>query len=210
MMMAASPNRNKARAINALLAITVLIVMLTHYGVLVHGFQLTTSSTTIPKITREEMHSFLANPKHWPQIVLSSHSVKTPAFATNPVDVPMNVGDYVEEVFGLPPLLPLSVIWKCVKSDPNVDDGTCGLEFYSENGVPRLAKNCKMKFIISEESLSLGSSGPNEMGCQVDLLMEFEPRNPLITAGIPFLNADNNIALKVLLPKAIRKRTKQR
>ena len=65
--------------------------------------------------------------------------MKCPSFHDNRVDVPLREGDYVEEIFGLPPLLPLSVVWKCVSS--NVDDGI--LEFYSKDGVQDLPMNAK-------------------------------------------------------------------
>eukprot|EP01083_Nonionella_stella_P163537 538538_1 len=155
------------------------------------AFQLTTSST-VNGITRDELHNFLATPTNWPKIVASSHSVKCPSFSTNPVDSPLAVGDYVEEVFGLPPILPLSVVWQCVVSD--VSRGK--LEFSSESGVPMLAKKCKMNFTIEDAP----ESGD---GCRVELAMEFEPENPIVYAGIPILNADNSLALKVLLPMAI-------
>lgn len=114
------------------------------------------------------------------------------------MDIPLKEGDYVEEVFGLPPLLPLAVVWQCVKSD--VMGGS--LEFYSEGGVPGLAKECKMIFDIREEEDPTTSLGRN---CKVDLTMEFEPRNPIIPLGVPFLAADNTVALKVLLPRAVKR-----
>eukprot|EP00804_Cyclotella_cryptica_P018119 CCRYP_005896-RA/>CCRYP_005896-RA protein AED:0.42 eAED:0.42 QI:90/-1/0/1/-1/0/1/0/69 len=49
------------------------------------AFQLR-SSATIPNINKDALHNFLATPTHWPQIVLSSHSVKCPSFATNRID----------------------------------------------------------------------------------------------------------------------------
>jgi len=81
--------------------------------------------------------------------VLSSHSVKECSFAKriNRVDIPLREGDYVQEIFGLPPLLPLTVVWQCVKSDPKGGS----LEFYSEDGVPGFANECKMKFNIWDE-----------------------------------------------------------
>jgi hypothetical protein len=135
------------------------------------------------------LHKYLGTPSHWPEIVLSSHSVK-PSFSKNRIDTPLKVGDYVEEVFGLPPILPLSVIWQCAVSD--VNQGI--LEFYSQDGVPGFARQCKMRFEIRE----IGSTK-----CNVDLIMEFEPTNPIVPLGVPLLNIDNNLALKVLLPRAI-------
>jgi len=38
----------------------------------------------------------------------------------------------------------------------------------------------------------------------VDLIMEFEPQNPVIPLGIPLLQMDNSLALNVLLPRAIK------
>mmetsp|Transcript_8063 Transcript_8063/g.17477 ORF Transcript_8063/g.17477 Transcript_8063/m.17477 type:complete len:195 (-) Transcript_8063:363-947(-) len=161
-----------------------------------HGalaFQLQ-SSATIRNIQRDELHDFLATPTHWPEIVLSSHSVKCPPSSSNDrIDVPLKEGDAVEEIFGLPPLLPLSVMWKCVKSDkPNGR-----LEFYSDEGVPGFADRCAMKFDISEY--------PERKCCSVDLAMEFMPLNPIVPLGIPLLNLDNNLAINVLLPKALEK-----
>uniref|UniRef100_A0A7S3PZD7 Uncharacterized protein n=1 Tax=Chaetoceros debilis TaxID=122233 RepID=A0A7S3PZD7_9STRA len=161
------------------------------FAVQVMAFQLTTSST-VNGITRDELHNFLATPTNWPKIVASSHSVKCPSFSTNSVESPLAVGDYVEEVFGLPPILPLSVVWQCIVSD--VSRGK--LEFSSESGVPMLAKKCKMNFTIEDAT----------DGCRVELAMEFEPENPIVYAGIPILSADNSLALKVLLPMAIANR----
>jgi hypothetical protein len=151
------------------------------------AFQLK-SSSAIPNIDPTNLHNFLATPSNWPDIVLSSHSVKG---SENRVDIPLKVGQSVEEIFGLPPLLPLSVEWKCVKS--NIKDGK--LEFYSKDGVPGFANECKMIFNIQQKT-----SGSE---CVVDLIMDFEPTNPLIPFAVPFLSIDNNLALNVLLPKAI-------
>ena len=165
------------------------------------AFQLT-SSSTIPKISQTNLHNFLATPTNWPQIVLSSHSVKCPSFHDNRVDVPLRESDYVEEIFGLPPLLPLSVVWKCVSS--NVDDGI--LEFYSKDCVPGFANECKMIFNIQQiQQVGQEELGDNYMDttcCVVKLIMEFEMTNPLIPLAVPFLSIDNNLALNVLLPRA--------
>ena len=122
------------------------------------SFQLSTTST-IKGISSNEIHDFLATPTNWPNIVLSSNSVKESKTKSNRIDIPLQVGDEVEEVFGLPPLLPLSVVWKCVESSPpkrrssnnKTNKNNEGrLEFYSSDGVPNLAKDCKMKFVIQE------------------------------------------------------------
>ena len=118
--------------------------------------------------------------------------LKCPSTKNNRVDIPLQVGDYVEEVFGLPPLLPLSVIWKCVESREGY------LEFYSENGVPNLANKCKMIFNIQQQE------DKDDSVVVVDLTMEFEPKNPVIPLAIPLLSLDNNLALNLLLPRATR------
>ncbi len=165
----------------------------------VGAFQLKTSST-IRGINKVDLHDFLATPTNWPDIVASSASVKCLSFSANRIDAPLKVGDYVEEVFGLPPLLPLSVVWQCTKADPSKGN----LEFSSEDdvglGVPLLVKRCKMIFSISE------CVDSKDVSCNVDFTMEFDPVNPIVFAGVPLLNIDNELALKVLLPTAIKKR----
>ena len=160
-------------------------------GDISHAFQLRSSSTI--STSKEVLHDYLATLTHWPQIVLSSHSVKSPSFSKNRVDAPLKVGEYVEEVFGLPPILPLSVVWQCVTSDVS----TGKLEFYSQDGVPGFANECKMKFDIEEI---------NSGKCKVDLSMEFEPLNSIVPLGIPLLSIDNNLALKILLPRELQRR----
>jgi len=156
----------------------------------INAFQLT-SSSKISNINTKELQDFLATPTNWPNIVLSSHSVKCPSTKNNRVDIPLQVGDYVEEVFGLPPLLPLSVIWECVESREGY------LEFYSEKGVPNLANECKMIFNIQQED--------KDDSAVVDLTMIFEQKNPVVPLAIPLLSMDNNLALNVLLPIAIKR-----
>lgn len=165
--------------------LTLLIVSIVQTS---HTFQLRSSSTI--STNKKVLLGFLATPTHWPEIVLSSNSVKCPSKAKNRINVPLKAGDYVEEVFGLPPILPLSVVWQCIVSD--VDEGI--LEFYSPEGVPGFADECKMIFKIEEKQNNT---------CDVELVMEFEPRNPIVPLGLPLLSLDNNLALKVLLPKAI-------
>ena len=154
------------------------------------------------------MHEFLATPTNWPKIVLSSNSVKEPRNKSNRVDIPLKVGDEVEEVFGLPPLIPLSVVWKCVESSPpiynkdgaNNDDQKGRLEFYSSGGVPNLARDCSMKFYIESVNGEKNTS-------VVKMDMEFDLISPLLLFGAtPLLKLDNDIALKVLLPITIRKK----
>ena len=168
---------------------TIIVILLYTLLQYINAFQLT-SSSTISNINTKELQDFLATPTNWPNIVLSSHSVKCPSTKNNRVDVPLKVGDYVEEVFGLPPLLPLSVIWKCVETR----DGY--LEFYSKDGVPNLANECKMIFNIQQQD--------KDDSVVVDLTMKFEPKNPVVPLAIPLLSLDNNLALNLLLPRAIR------
>ena len=170
---------------------TIILILLYTLLQYINAFQLT-SSSKISNINTKQLQDFLATPTNWPDIVLSSHSVKCPSTKNNRVDVPLQVGDYVEEVFGLPPLLPLSVIWQCVESR----DGY--LEFYSENGVPNLANECKMIFNIRQLQ-------DRDDSIIVDLTMEFKPMNPVIPLAIPLLSLDNNLALNVLLPVAIKR-----
>ena len=168
---------------------TIILILLYTLLQYINAFQLT-SSSTISNINTKELQDFLVTPTNWPNIVLSSHSVKCPSTKNNRVDVPLKVGDSVEEVFGLPPLLPLSVIWECIESREGY------LEFYSEKGVPNLANECKMIFNIQQQQ---------DDGVVVDLTMEFEPKNPVVPLAIPILSLDNNLALNLLLPIAIKR-----
>ena len=128
----------------------IIILFITIAPTTLFAFQLT-SSSTIPYISPTNLHNFLATPTNWPQIVLSSHSVKCPSFTNNRVDIPLREGDYVEEILGLPPLLPLSVVWKCVSS--NVDDGL--LEFYSKVVYQDLPMNVKLFSIYNKYSTTV-------------------------------------------------------
>ncbi len=167
-----------------------------------HSFTLKTSS--VVKGSPEKLYNFIATPENWPSIVASSHSVKKSSIRDNPVDVPFQVGDCVEEVFGLPPLLPLSVVWECVVADPIGGD----LEFYSKDGVPNFAKNCSMKFSISgDPSSNSEKRGGADERTNVELEMGYEALNPLVFAATPLLNVDNSLALKVLLPLAMMKQS---
>lgn len=161
------------------------------------GFSLITTST-ISGVSKDELFDFIATPANWPSIVASSHSVKKPSDQFNDINQALDVGDKVEEIFGLPPILPLSVLWECVVKDERNGD----LKFYSKTGVPNFAKNCWMNFSFSE--LDALSAGP--VKTKVQLVMEYEALNPLITAATPVLNIDNALALKVLLPLALKRR----
>lgn len=197
------------------------------------------TSTELPRISPEEARNFVSSPSNWPKIVLSSNSVQIPnvaendneEFSTNannlfaifrrrrlsaameqPTDltVPLKVGQSVDEIFGLPPLLPLSVTWKCVESD--VKSGR--LEFYSENGVPGIASDCRMIFDITDSASDAGiwkSAAMNEdnvaTGSSIDFRMEFEPQSIIARLATPILTIDNALALKVLLPLAMKSET---
>ena len=167
-----------------------LLVILACSSMKVNSFSLTTKTTV--QGSPKELFNFIATPTNWPSIVLSSHSVKKLSSKNNPVDAPLKVGDGVEEVFGLPPLLPLSVSWECVVAD----EKTGQLEFFSKDGVPNLAKNCSMKFNVAPAA--------GESRTDVELVMGYEALNPLVFAATPILNLDNSIALKLLLPLAMK------
>eukprot|EP00563_Minutocellus_polymorphus_P007806 CAMPEP_0181021332 /NCGR_PEP_ID=MMETSP1070-20121207/927_1 /TAXON_ID=265543 /ORGANISM="Minutocellus polymorphus, Strain NH13" /LENGTH=102 /DNA_ID=CAMNT_0023098205 /DNA_START=471 /DNA_END=776 /DNA_ORIENTATION=+ len=102
----------------------------------------------------------------------------------------MVVGDVVDEIFGLPPLLPLSVRWTCERSNSNTGE----LVFYSTDGLANVAKDCSMIFAIREEERK-----ESKDGCVVDFTMQYEPVSPLATLAMPILEVDNNVAIRVLL-----------
>ena len=70
-----------------------------------------TTSVSLPSSSVTVTHAFLATPANWPDFVLSSSSVEGEG-----VDQPFGPGQTVDEVFGLPPVLPLAVSWECVAS----------------------------------------------------------------------------------------------
>jgi len=184
-----------------------LLFLLIQQCISSYAFQLVTTST-IQGLSSRDLHNFLATPTNWPKIVASSHSVReVQCDSPNRIDVPLQVGGKVEEVFGLPPLLPLGVIWECVESSlpSQYDTEKIGkLEFYSAAGVSNLARNCKMKFEIKNVNDSVSQ---NEDYLSVRMEMEFELVSPLLLLGAaPILKLDNDFALKVLLPYAVTKR----
>ncbi|KAK1732833.1 hypothetical protein QTG54_016371, partial [Skeletonema marinoi] len=145
-----------------------------------------------------ELYQFLASPANWPKIVASSSSVESPD-NTKTVDLsrPLRQGQSVNEIFGLPPLFPLSVTWQCVKSVPPTNTKKGRLEFYSVNGVPGIATRCKMNFDIDAVNRN------NNEGSNLVLEMEYEPQSPLALLATPILTVDNALALKVLLPSVL-------
>ena len=144
------------------------------------------------------VYQFLASPANWPKIVASSSSVESPD-NTKTVDLsrPLRQGQTVNEIFGLPPLLPLSVTWQCVKSVPPTNTKKGRLEFYSVDGVPGIATRCKMNFDIDAVNRN------NNEGSNLSLEMEYEPQSPLAVLATPILTVDNALALKVLLPSVL-------
>ncbi len=151
------------------------------------GLRLVTR-TRLPGIRPENAHAFLATPANWPAVVLSSHSV-APVDSV-PVDRPLKVGEAVDEIFGLPPVLPLSVRWTCAAADARA--GT--LRMVSAEGVGGVATDCAMDFAITP------SEGD---GCELELTMTYAPASPLATLAAPILAIDNAVALRLLLPCAI-------
>lgn len=150
-----------------------------------------TTTTTLPGTSVAEAHAFLATPQNWPSFVLSSVSVKS---KTDDVSRPFAPGMVVDEVFGLPPILPLEVKWTCVTSDP--DSGS--LAFSAPEGLKGVASDCMMEFDIR--------TGSDEEGTTVvDLAISYEAISPLARAAIPLLNLDNGIALRLGLPAALSK-----
>lgn len=148
--------------------------------------QLRTTSK-IHKRTAKQVQQFLATPSNWPQIVLSSWAVKG---SSTTQQQPLKANDQVDETFGLPPILPLSISWTCIKSNPR--RGL--LDVRSQQGVSGLACNCRMLFQIDELEQDV---------VRVDLTVEYEPQNLLGILAIPVLTIDNAIALKILLPIAL-------
>ena len=141
---------------------------------------LSTRASLPSGVTPEALHDFLATPSNWPRIVLSSQRVEGDG-----IERPLGVGSTVDEIFGLPPLIPLSVRWTCVASDR----AGGRLEFASPGGLDGVASECKMAFDIS-------ASG-------VLLEMSYLPRSPLARLATPVLALDNALALKLLLPRAL-------
>ena len=154
-----------------------------------------TTKSKLPQTPPNELYQFLASPANWPKIVASSSSVESAT--NNNVDLtrPLPQGQSVDEIFGLPPLFPLSVTWTCIKSVPPTATRKGRLEFYSENGVPGIASRCKMNFDIDTAAAVEGSN--------LSLEMEYEPQSPLAVLATPILTLDNALAFKVLLPSAL-------
>ena len=202
--------RNSALCIDGTIAMSTLMLLLRLLLLLVVGgptaswalapvslqtsVRLRASSSDTTAVRR-----FLATPANWPRIVLSSWAVVVPSdnksntSSNNPVvEQELRPGDTVDEIFGLPPILPLTVRWTCVASTAQ------SLDVQSAPGVEGLARDCRMLFEYSSEDESSSTT-------VVQLTMEYQPVNLLGVLAIPVLALDNAIALKVLLPNALQR-----
>mmetsp|Transcript_4132 Transcript_4132/g.10490 ORF Transcript_4132/g.10490 Transcript_4132/m.10490 type:complete len:369 (+) Transcript_4132:80-1186(+) len=177
------------------------------------------TSVLLKDQTPAAVQEFLASPGNWPKIVSTSVSVQSEA----DVDKPLPVGQTVDEIFGLPPILPLSVRWTCKKSvtpssndegnvkrfrswgrptpTPSPSSEAGRLEFSSENGLDNVAEHCQMIFDVQPRREETNNDKPNT---QLTLDMKYEPKSPLAILAVPILAVDNAIALKFLLPAALR------
>jgi len=148
-----------------------------------------TTTSRLPQTQPERVHRFLASPANWPRIVASSHSVQS---SNNNLSEPLPVHETVDEIFGLPPVLPLSITWECLRSHPPTGSTPGLLEFYSANGVAGLASQCQMLFDIRNED--------SKNSTTVQLVIQYEPESVLAILAIPVLTLDNALALRVFLP----------
>ena len=142
-----------------------------------------TTRSRIPNAQPQQLQQFLATPANWPRIVLSSVGVEGAAPAS-----PLRPGSEIDELFGLPPVLPLRVKWRCEAADER--GGT--LDVRSADGLAGVATDCRMDF-------SIEADGDASV---VDLAMSYEPASPLAVLAAPVLIVDNWLALNVLLPRA--------
>ena len=140
-----------------------------------------TTRSRIPNAQPQQLQQFLATPANWPRIVLSSVGVEGAAPAS-----PLRPGSEIDELFGLPPVLPLRVKWRCEDASSNT------LDVRSADGLAGVATDCRMDFAIEAD----GDASV------VDLAMSYEPSSPLAVLAAPILVVDNWLALNVLLPRA--------
>lgn len=152
-----------------------------------------TTQSSIRGVSIPELQNFLATPTNWPTIVASSVGVEEVAASSNKVNKPLKKGDQVREVFGLPPLIPLSVVWTCRQNDSQC------LDFFAPEGLANVATNCCMNFEFTSQE-------QDDETTTVTLTIDYDPVSPLAIAAVPVLILDNEFALKVLLPNAIRSR----
>lgn len=142
-----------------------------------------TTTSALPGIAPSRAIEYVATPQHWPDLVLSSWSVRGDG-----VDRPFSPGQSVDEIFGLPPILPLEVKWTCSAADET------SLTFDAPDGLAGVASDCQMAF-------SAASDGAG--GSTLTLVMSYEPLSPLATLAQPVLAIDNAIALKLALPSKL-------
>ena len=143
---------------------------------------LRTVSSPVKGVSGKTLHTFLSTAQNWPRIVLSSCSV-----SGDGIEEPARSGGKVQEIFGVPPLLPLVVEWTCEAAIYPI------ISMKSPSGVPGIAESCSMNFFVTETS----------EGAQVELEMVYTPQSPLAYAAIPILALDNSLALQVLMPSVL-------
>ena len=181
-----------------------------------------TTKTTLKDQTPEDVQAFLASPGNWPKIVATSMGVAS----DQDVSKSLPVGTTVDEIFGLPPILPLSVQWTCIKDlrpvkQPNKmrvlprvqqkaqqprQSSSGRLEYFSPKGLQGVAKNCEMIFVVSSQEEQDSTSGTN-VGKKTNVMlnMKYQPESFLAVVALPILTIDNFVALNFLLPAAMKK-----
>eukprot|EP00584_Thalassiosira_punctigera_P004315 CAMPEP_0172534820 /NCGR_PEP_ID=MMETSP1067-20121228/7059_1 /TAXON_ID=265564 ORGANISM="Thalassiosira punctigera, Strain Tpunct2005C2" /NCGR_SAMPLE_ID=MMETSP1067 /ASSEMBLY_ACC=CAM_ASM_000444 /LENGTH=336 /DNA_ID=CAMNT_0013319665 /DNA_START=91 /DNA_END=1101 /DNA_ORIENTATION=+ len=203
--------------INDALPLSLLLLLPSIASSLLQPISLRTTAV-LEDQTPAAVQKFLASPGNWPKIVTSSVGVESDGAD---VEQPLPVGQTVDEIFGLPPVLPLAVRWTCTKSVLASSGSTDGkkrtpgfwgipanrpplssggrLEFSSADGLENVARNCRMNFDVQRQG---GNNG--EQNTKLVLDMSYEPVSPLAVLAVPVLTVDNAIAIKFLLPAALR------
>lgn len=142
-----------------------------------------TAKSCLPNTSPAEAYSILSSTGKWPEVFLSSVRVNIDGTA-------LDQGMKVEELAGLPPLLPLQLVWECKTAD--ADRGT--LELASE-GVDGLVKDYTRRLTVSSDAGS---------GSVVELETEFTAGSSLFAAIIALLiRSDHALFDSVLLPSAV-------
>lgn len=153
------------------------------------------TSTTVRGVSKKELHRFLATPSNWPRFVPSSFGVE-PLSSSNgreaKVDSPFRAGDRVEEVFGLPPIIPLTFGWTCEKADEETGE----LSFYSAEGIENFATDCRMTFDVTD--------GEENNSSLLKFSIGYEAASPLAVLATPVLAIDTTLAVKAFLPLVLR------
>ena len=156
------------------------------YALLSAALGLTLETRATLPAAPSTVHRFISTPPNWPKFVVSSSSVEGCAPG------PLTAGATVDEIFGLPPVLPLRVTWTCDQASE--EQGT--LRVVSPSGLAGVARECVMDFTITD---SVG----DKAGCDITLIMSYEPVSPIALFALPVLAADNALALKVMLRRAL-------